>query len=347
MKETRIHIENYCLGSSEKKISTLVRCRYSGLPRILGLAAHLIKQEVLGFINTVLSILSIGRTAKFEKDPNFSTITDTFTGQQYLYQGMDYGLPRFIFLSFHSFLRNKMKVKNFKKPTFQNYHFSNKSSPLGDHSMESLLVELIALPSDILKRISTIGGLGLQMKMEYIISNYSILAKAILGYNSCIDKLIKRFKSFKDFIHPVDIFDKDDPFFGFLSKYIRKLSTFAEYEGKTRIIGLVDYWSQAALELLSSLIYQILKAIPQDQTYDQVEGLKDLTFSTYTYYSLDVSAFTDRFPSTILLSLLTTMFDKTYADNIMYILCKIPFWSADLDNFISYSVGNPMGTRAS
>lgn len=75
IKECRISIENYALGSSEKKNFKLIRCRFSGLPKILGRAAHLIKVRKKNFINITLSLLSIGRTALFKKDPDFSTIT--------------------------------------------------------------------------------------------------------------------------------------------------------------------------------------------------------------------------------------------------------------------------------
>jgi len=213
--------------------------------------------------------------------------------------------------------------------------------------MESLLVELISLPKDLLDSIIHVGGRSLEFNMDYIISNYRYIAKACPGYNTCIDSLVKRFNKSYDFSLGFDRFNPNDPFFKYLGVYIRKIVSFAEYEGKTRIIALMDYWSQVALEPLSTEIYNILSLIPQDQTFDQVGGCEDLPFDTQSYYSLDVSSFTDRFPSFILRELLSVMYGNHLSESIMNILCGFPFWSSDTNDFLSYSVGNPMGSRAS
>lgn len=45
---------------------------------------------------------------------------------------------------------------------------------------------------------------------------------------------------------------------------------------------------------------KLLSVIPQDMTYDQVEGLNLLDFGDgITYFCKDLSAFTDRFPHVI------------------------------------------------
>jgi len=134
-----------------------------------------------------------------------------------------------------------MSVKQFRLPPFSKYHFSNKSSPLGDNSMESLLVELVSLPQDTLDSIIKVSGKSLEYNMDYIVKNYSMIAKACPGYNSCIDNLVKRFSTSYDFSVGFDRFNTSDPFFKFLGNYTRKIVSFAEYEGKTRIIALIDY----------------------------------------------------------------------------------------------------------
>lgn len=235
MKECRLHIENFIFRCETVKEQVFVRCRFSTLPRILGPASHKIKIREQSFVKVVLSLLSVGRTAKFKKSPDFSTILNNYTGT------VD-RLPSGSYIRFCAYLKKQLRIKSFKQPIFKSYHFSNKSSPLGKNSMESLLVELASLPPDILDCIYRIGGRSLEFNIGFILSNYRILAKAIPGYDDCIDKLLKTFKGNKDFINPVDRYDHKDPFFKeFLCHYIRKMSTFAEYEGKTRIIGLVDY----------------------------------------------------------------------------------------------------------
>lgn len=194
--------------------------------------------------------------------------------------------------------------------------------------MESSMVELSALfhQKGILDVIFRVGGPTLKFQLEFLISNYRYITQYLPGYTKCIDKLIKKFKSFNNFVHPIDIHDIKDPFFGFLSHYVRKLVSFAEYEGKTRIIGLVEYWSQCALQPLASLFFKLLSSLPQDQTFDQAKGCKELSFNNHTiYYSYDLSAFTDRFPLSIIHQLLSSIYDENYANDICYLLSGIPF----------------------
>lgn len=51
--------------------------------------------------------------------------------------------------------------------------------------------------------------------------------------------------------------------------YIRRLVCFPDKEGKTRIIAILDYFSQTVLKGLHSYLYRALRKIPQDVTFDQ------------------------------------------------------------------------------
>lgn len=50
---------------------------------------------------------------------------------------------------------------------------------------------------------------------------------------------------------------------------LRRLSVFADKEGKTRIIAILDYFSQTVLKGLHSYLFKALKKIPQDMTFNQ------------------------------------------------------------------------------
>jgi len=153
------------------------------------------------------------------------------------------------------------------------------------------------------------------------------ICSAVPNFKKVVSDLIDRFKNVDGFIAPLDIYDKNDDFYvKFLSRYIRKMVSFAEYEGKTRIIGLCEYWSQVALEPLAAACFHILSTISQDQTFGQADGCKELPFSSsVTYYSLDLSAFTDRFPMKICSTLLARMYNPKYSSQVTKILCSIPF----------------------
>jgi hypothetical protein len=49
----------------------------------------------------------------------------------------------------------------------------------------------------------------------------------------------------------------------------RRIVYFADKEGKTRVVALGDYFSQAALKRLHSYLFKVLRKIPQDMTFNQ------------------------------------------------------------------------------
>jgi len=76
---------------------------------------------------------------------------------------------------------------------------------------------------------------------------------------------------------------------------IRKLIYFSDREGKTREVAIFDYFSQTSLIPLHKYLFRVLKKIPQDFTFDQT-GFERSLKGAEIYYSIDLTAFTDRFP---------------------------------------------------
>jgi hypothetical protein len=135
-------------------------------------------------------------------------------------------------------------------------------------------------------------------------------------------------------------------FFSTVSKSsIRRLSNFADKEGKTRIIGIGDYFSQTVLRRLHLYLFDVLKKIPQDVTFDQGK-FKSLITDWDVYYSVDLSAATDRFPISIIEGLLRSHFPAKYVDAWREVMVGYPFdyWRK---GSLTYSVGNPMGLYSS
>jgi hypothetical protein len=50
---------------------------------------------------------------------------------------------------------------------------------------------------------------------------------------------------------------------------IRKVTGIQDREGKTRMVAILDYWSQTALRPLHDRLFGILRTIPQDMTFSQ------------------------------------------------------------------------------
>jgi hypothetical protein len=75
----------------------------------------------------------------------------------------------------------------------------------------------------------------------------------------------------------------------------RKLTAIPDAEGKTRIIGILDYWSQTALRPLHLYMNDVLAKLKEDCTFDQASFYSKLP-SEGPFYSFDLSNATDRIP---------------------------------------------------
>nr|QIR30269.1 RNA-dependent RNA polymerase [Plasmopara viticola lesion associated mitovirus 46] len=124
-----------------------------------------------------------------------------------------------------------------------------------------------------------------------------------------------------------------------------RLGVVYNVSGKARVIAMSNYWIQIALYPLHKSIFDLLKNIPTDGTFDQLAPVKELLSNdSYkgTYYSFDLSAATDRLPVELQRDVLSLFVGSKYA-SLWYKLIKIPFGS---DRML-YSVGQPMGCYSS
>lgn len=81
------------------------------------------------------------------------------------------------------------------------------------------------------------------------------------------------------------------------TKRLRKISIKADKEGKSRPFAIFEYISQMALSSLHDHVFNILRGLPQDSTFDQNAGFRDLLYGGYSFFaSFDLKAATDRFP---------------------------------------------------
>jgi len=84
---------------------------------------------------------------------------------------------------------------------------------------------------------------------------------------------------------------------------IRKLSYFPDKEKKVRVIAILDYFSQTVLRPLHQYLFGVLRKIPQDCTFRQ-DSFQDKLPKYGIYYSVDLSAATDRFPMEVICQVL-------------------------------------------
>jgi hypothetical protein len=137
-----------------------------------------------------------------------------------------------------------------------------------------------------------------------------------------------------------------------------RLALLEEAAGKVRVVALLDVWSQWALKPLHNWIFDLLRSIPQDGTFNQlkpVEGLLRKVGNDTTIYSYDLSAATDRLPVVIQELLLAQVFGDSFAKCWRELLVGRPYWVSKkvqrerglATRALRYSVGQPMGGYSS
>jgi len=91
----------------------------------------------------------------------------------------------------------------------------------------------------------------------------------------------------------------------------RKLARVDDKEMKTRVIAILDYFSQTSLKPLHEYLFRVLKKIPQDRTFTQGNFESSLINAKW-FYSVDLTAATDRFPIEFIKMVLKGQFPEDY-----------------------------------
>jgi len=94
---------------------------------------------------------------------------------------------------------------------------------------------------------------------------------------------------------------------GVQTLYVGKLSVVKDQAGKSRVVGITNYWVQVALFPLHKALFRLLKMIPMDGTHNQTEPLDQLIKNAskgIVFHSFDLSAATDRLPLEVQIQIL-------------------------------------------
>lgn len=156
---------------------------------------------------------------------------------------------------------------------------------------------------------------------------------------------------------------KDGDKSGGIQSSTGKLSFKEEAAGKLRVFAIVDGLTQWLLYPLHKLIFKVLKYIPMDGTFNQLRPLhRLLRLKAKSFYSLDLSAATDRLPLAIQEHLLNEWFSAvpnfgTHWANILVKRAYRYFVDPNIGykfkkefgflGSVHYKVGQPMGALSS
>lgn len=204
------------------------------------------------------------------------------------------------------------------KFAWESFHISVKSGPVGQALLMSM-TEATLLPQWLIDNLILLGGSKLASRLEDLRENFDILPDSASHVWSKI--------------------------FPPRSSSLRKLSYFSDKEGKTRVIAILDYWSQSALKPLHDSLNEILKRIKSDCTFNQGKFLT-LLADKPIYYSIDLTAATDRMPLSLQKAVLTFIIGEQKAQAWADTLVKLGFNTKSIQGLV-YAAGQPMGAYSS
>nr|WTN86941.1 RNA-dependent RNA polymerase [Fusarium oxysporum mitovirus 3] len=306
-KALRGALMNYLSGNTIKVPG--VRLTKDGIPVCFGSLIRYIRNKDhpyhISVLKMTFSILSISRAMKDKINPDFDAITHPYKGVE------GYDISQHIDSFWKTFgykpldsVPSRLKWKKF--------HFTTKSGPKG-HALNTWLADWYSLPKQLRESISEVGGSKMRTYLTNLEEGASFLSKFFVSSTS-----------------------KGDIF--------RKLVSFSDKEGKTRVIAILDYFSQSVLKPLHLYLFNFLKKIDQDCTFDQ-NSFKTKIADWEIFYSVDLKAATDRFPISLISSVLKGRLPVSYVQAWEDIMVGYPFISENHE--YKYSVGNPMGAYSS
>jgi len=169
---------------------------------------------------------------------------------------------------------------------FKEFHMSSKSGPNG-HALWTSYMDIMSLTPEQWNAIKATAG----EKLVDLMSRFSSLYLRIPLF-----------------------FDSRATRKGSLVS--RRLAKIQDKEGKIREVAIGDYYTQAALLPLHNYLSKVLSRIRQDCTSDQTKLFYTLENSIgSSYHSIDLKAFTDRFPIVINQRILSIWFGSEYANS--------------------------------
>jgi len=270
----------------------------------------------------LLSLFMSLRSITLKPNPDLSTIVEPWKGQDDI---TDWELNQALRMLGVKRTLYHLRKKDLLSTDWTTHHLTTKKGPQG-HALINSMLELTLLTPQLIQYIKVLGGNKLGFYLE------SMLAKGTEGrlafkWSDSFKSKAKRGGS------------------------LRKISYFSDKEGKTRVIALVDYWSQSALRPLHLLLNRILRRIPRDCTFNQGAFLEFTAKAEgNSFHSLDLTAATDRMPITLQQRVIASIIGNDKSEAWRKILTELPFHITlpdKTEQLVSYGAGQPMGAYSS
>lgn len=327
LKQARLHITRYMVNrplySNDARVSLT-----SGFPTRLLFLKDFIDSGRLSDVKFVLTLLNIPKCIEPKKDEelpiNYDSITDPCKANK------EYTIPVWFIKKF--IIDNNLYAE-VPKYTLGDFHLSMKSSPSGP-ALISCWTSIVHTPYDMLQTFLNL----LNLKWRYWVKTY---------YRSPIfDDFFNKFYtfSFNNYDNlPKKVYKDKDPCY-----MIGKLAVIEAPEGKMRVIATLDYFSQFLLKPIHDEIFRNLRKFKSDRTFTQ-DPFNDWEENDSSFWSLDLTAATDRFPVKLEAKVLKYLFrNEELAKNWLYLLVERTYaFPNDFTKGVKYAVGQPMGAYSS
>nr|WLK77422.1 RNA-dependent RNA polymerase [Suillus luteus mitovirus 5] len=133
--------------------------------------------------------------------------------------------------------------------------------------------------------------------------------------------------------------------FGGQTAKLGRLAYVYDQAGKARVVAITNWWIQLCLKPLHDALFNILRPIETDGTFDQKAPLKKLMETPgKKYYSFDLSAATDRLPVSLQADILKHL---GVEGSVWRDILNFKWFDPLSKEFVSYTVGQPMGAYSS
>jgi len=305
MKSCRVILLSYLSGKPVRLSGVAVTG--DGIPKVLGDLIPIIRGGSALAISLVLTVLYSTRSLKLGGPVDFASITQPCKGDVTnlaMYAGSFWRE-----LGYHPVTARPRSMR----VSFDTYR--SKSGPNG-HALATSFVDAQALPASLVASLETISG----PQVGHLVR---------VAGNSIVHRFLKMFLKIKvKTKNPV----------------IRRLGVFKDKEAKMRVVGILDWYSQACLKPLHIYLANALKKVRQDCTFDQSHFRKSLK-GAKVFYSVDLSSATDRFPLALIKQVLAAQLPSDYVEAWADVMVGYPFEFKGRE-FI-YATGNPMGAYSS
>jgi hypothetical protein len=314
VKTLRVHIYKHLAGEP-LSVSFLKIDKARGLPSIFGteINTQLLVRDRDTY-RMVLTILQISYLIRVPLNPKTSTIDEPTKCTENIIQDLRAWSAKFTY----SIVDPSESLPEWTSP-----HRSTSAGPIGP-AVWSAPDELSLLPETLIENLKVLGGPQFSQWLEECKQCKEILI-GLKDEVSLRSKLASKKPTLKS---------------------IRKLTTIASPEGKTRVIAILDYWSQTVLKVMHDWSFDLLRKIPSDMTYNQ-NGCTDVLRGCSSYHSFDLSAATDRFPISLQEIFLSDLIGPERAGAWRNILVDIPFTTTWDCSTHKYYAGQPMGAYSS